>query len=145
LIARISCACTVVLGFVGMCAMALRGPPPIVQPPGGYVAVWQFLHDEMWGVRQQWKDYSASFNEMLELAFLRGVTCLDYKPGRTQDYQIKFATMVQLNLTSNKERPIRRILVASSSEVPVEADGHDWAAVEQVVEQQDTETLNIEG
>jgi hypothetical protein len=53
--------------------------------------------------------------------------------------------MVQLNVTSTKERPIRRILVACSSQVPVEADLQDWSAVEQVVERMDTEMLNIEG
>jgi hypothetical protein len=134
-----------VLGSVAMCAMALRGPPPIAQPPEGYVAVWQFLHDDWWGGPQQWQDYTASFNDFLELAFLQGVTCLNYKPGRTQEYQIKIATMVQLNVTSTKERPIRRILVACSSQVPVEADLQDWSAVEQVVERMDTEMLNIEG
>lgn len=143
--ARLHFAGSVVLGFVAMCAMALRGPPPIAQPPEGYVAVWQFLHDDWWGVPRQWKDYTASFNTFLELAFLQGVTCLNYKPGRTQEYQIKIETMVQLNVTSDKERPIRRILVACSSEVPAEADLQDWSAVVQVVERMDIETFSIEG
>ena len=122
-----------------MAALALRLPPPKGPAPDGYRAVWQVKGDDPWGYPTQWIDYNDEYNAVIEMAFQNGIFSLDYMPGRTQVFQINFDLMRQINVTSSKERAIRRILVHVGSDIdPME----EWDVPQPVIVDSDPEPDN---
>jgi hypothetical protein len=115
---------------------APREAPPRGAPPAGYRAVWQVKGDDPWGWPTQWIDYNEEYNKVIELAFQNEIFSLNYQPGRTQLFQINLDHMNQVNITSGKDRPIRRILVHIASEVDVE---DEWDIPQPVVVDSDPE------